>query len=139
MAVTGADDHDFFVFHDESKKDALVTSKPNIELQGLLVAAAMDFWQTYVLTDIPPDLTDRDVKIVESPEIMQICEIIKTKKETLTKKALDEMKAAAVSLAGHPKMKCGNVQISTVLRNGKFSFHKLTIAKAQNESTESAE
>ena len=67
LAVTGADELHFFVFHEETKADALVVVKPDIEYQGKLIAAAMEFWEKYVLTDTAPPLTDRDVKIVETP------------------------------------------------------------------------
>ena len=55
----------------------------------------------------------------------------KKKLDTRDKKIVDDMKARAVHLAGHPKMKCGSVQISTVLRDGKFSFHKLTVRSGE--------
>lgn len=131
LAVTGADELDFFVYHDETKTHALVKVLPDVVYQGKLVAAAIDFWNKYILTDTAPPLTDRDVKIVDDPKISSICEKIKSEKDTLPKKNLDAMKAEAVRLAGHPKMKCGNVQISTVLRAGKFSYHKLTV-RAEN-------
>lgn len=133
LAVTGADELDFFVFHEESKTHALVRVLPDVAYQGALIAAAVGFWGKYVLTNTPPPLTDRDVKIVETPDIFEICESIKAKKDQMPKAEIDRLKAAAVALAGHPKMKCGNVQISTVNRNGKFSYHKLTIGAGSAE------
>lgn len=131
LAVTGADDLDFFVYHDELKEHALVHVKPDVEYQGKLIAAAIEFWEKYVLTDTPPPLTDHDIKIVETPDIQAICEAIKALDPKKDKVKMDAFKARAVGLAGHPKMKCGNVQISTVLRNGKFSYHKLTVSETK--------
>lgn len=128
LAVTGADLCHFYVFHEESGDTALVPVPPDVDYQGEIIVKVLDFWAKYVITDIPPPLTDRDVKIVESPDIADICQQILARKDQLAKADLDKLKARAVALAGHPKMKCGNVQISTVNRNGKFSFHKLTVS-----------
>lgn len=135
MAVTGADELDFFVYHEETKTHALVKVKSDVEYQGKLIAAAIEFWEKYVLTDTPPPLTDRDVKVVESPDVVELCEKIKT---TGKGERLKQLLAKAIDLAGHPKMRCGNVQVSTVLRQGKFSYHKLTIRDEQNAESETA-
>lgn len=130
LAASGADGLDYFSYHEKDGviSDALVEVLPDIKYQGELIVLATDFWNRYVLTDIAPPLTDRDVKeIIGHPEIAHICQTIKIKKETLSKSELDSLKAKAVSLAQHPKMKCEGVQISTVLRKGVFSYHKLTI------------
>jgi predicted phage-related endonuclease len=131
LAVTGADSLDFFVFHEESKEDALVRVAPDVAYQGKLIAAVLEFWALYVATDLPPPLTDRDVKEIpiENAEIAVLCNLIKIGQKTLDKSELDKLKAKVVKLAGHPKMRCGDVQISTVLRKGEFSYHKLTIRK----------
>lgn len=133
MAVAGADVCHFFVWHAATQQHALVEEKADVQMQGELIAAALDFWAKHVLTDIPPELTDRDVKIipVDDAQIAPLCALIKDGKDALTKSQLDAMKADAVKLAGHPKMKCGDVQISTVMRAGKFSYHKLTISKSE--------
>lgn len=142
LAVSGADMAHFFVYHEESGDDALVEVRPDVEYQGKLIAAVLEFWK-FVETDTPPPLTEDDVKLIESDvEIEKICnEIIarSTKPETKVDgifpikkgkdKSLDALKAKAVELAGHPKMKCGRVQVSTVLRKGVFSYHKLTIGE----------
>jgi predicted phage-related endonuclease len=131
LAVTGADSLDFFVFHEESKEDALVQVMPDVAYQGKLIAAVLEFWALYVATDLPPPLTERDVKEIPitHDEIAVLSDLIKKGKDTLTKAELDQLKARAVNLAGHPKIRCGDVQISTVLRKGEFSYHKLTIRK----------
>lgn len=128
LAVTGADELHFFVYHEGSGEHALVTVKPDLEYQGTLIAAALDFWERYVLADVPPPLTDRDVKIIDDdPILKEVCGTILRGKDSMKKKDLDFLKAEAIAMAGHPKMLCGGVQISTVNRNGVFSYHKLTI------------
>lgn len=129
LAVSGADSCDFFVYHSDTGEDALVTVLPDIEYQGRIIAAVLEFWEKHVVTDIAPPLTDKDVLEVSETNlpIKTLCERIKTTKDTAAKKEIDRLKAEAVALAGHPKMRCGDVQISTVIRNGKFSYHKLTI------------
>ncbi len=129
LAASGADLLHFFVYHEGCADDALVPVRPIVEYQGELIAKCDDWWKRYVVTDTPPPLTDRDVLIIEDNEqINEICELILVgKDEYLTKPELDAHKAEVIKLAGHPKVRCGRVQISTVLRNDKFSYHKLTI------------
>jgi predicted phage-related endonuclease len=128
LAVTGADLCHFFVYHEETDADYLVEVKPDVQYQGKIISAVLDFWQKYVLTDTAPALTDKDVKLIEDDgSIKSLCEKLLMDKDTMKKAMLDSLKAEIVKLAGHPKMRCGSVQISTVLRKGAFSYHKLTI------------
>lgn len=129
MGVAGADNLDFFVFHEATKRDALVEVKADIAYQGKLFATAEHFWNTYVLTDTPPPLTDRDVKIVEdNDDLLKLSEIILNQKDSGAKKALDLLKHQFIEIGGHNKVKCGRVQVSTVNRQGKFSYYKLTVS-----------
>lgn len=128
LAVTGADLCHYFVYHEESKLSILIEVRPDIEFQGKLIAAVLDFWERYVLANVAPPLTERDVKVIEDDiELTLICDEILQAKAGSQKARLDELKRLAMLRAEHPKMRCGRVQISTVLRSGKFSFHKLTI------------
>lgn len=127
LLVTGADELDFFVFHDESKRDALVTVTPDLEMQARIIIAAEEFWK-FVLTDTPPPLTDEDIKIIEDNDLLlKLSEKIIAQKDSATKVAIDGMKREFISIGGHPKVKCGRVLVSTVNRSGKFSYHKLTV------------
>ncbi len=126
MGVTGADSLDFFVFHDESKTDALVTVKPDIELQGKLFAGVEDFWAQYVITDIEPPLTDRDVKVSEDPRLVRLADRLANCSD-LSKVVIDQLKADFIDIGGHTKVRCGRVLVSVVNRAGKFSYHKLTV------------
>jgi putative phage-type endonuclease len=128
LAVSGADLCHFFVYHEKSGEHALVDVYPDLEMQGRLIAAALDFWTNFVVPDIPPPLTERDVKEIPDTdsEIAVLCNLLRDTKG-LTKKEIDKIKAEAVRLAGHPKMRCMGVQISSVNRKGVFSYHKLTL------------
>lgn len=130
MAVTGAETNDFFVYHEESGQDALVSVEADPSCQGRLIAAALDFWSINVLSDIPPLLTEDDVLLIENnDELLKLSEIIIKEKDMASKVALELMKHNFLLLAGHNKAKCGRVQVSAVNRNGKFSFYKLTISE----------
>lgn len=136
LAVTGAKKAHFFVYREETLEepaiDVLIEVEPDIKFQGEIIAKVLDFWEKYVLADAPPPLTERDVKVIADDEqIDGLCKILLTVKDRVSKKDFDQMKADIVSLSGHPKMRCGDVQLSTVNRNGKFSFHKLTIVKPE--------
>lgn len=140
LAVTGADSCDYFSYSYKDGSHALVEVLPNLETQAKIVLAAEEFWTKNVLADSAPPLTDRDTKIiVNNPECEQLCLKIKElklkdDKRAIAKIELDTLKAMAVALGGHPKIKCGDVRISTVNRNGKFSFHKLTINSENKEA-----
>ena len=126
LGVAGGDDLDFFVFHEESKQDALVNVKPDLELQGKMFAAVEDFWTQYVLTDIEPPLTNRDVKICQDPRLMRLADRLADSK-SLSKPVIDQLKADFIAIGGHSKVRCGRVLVSEVNRAGKFSYHKLTV------------
>lgn len=126
LAVTGAELAHFFVYHEASGDSALVEVSPDVKYQGEIIAKVLDFWTRYVMADVRPPLTDRDVKdITGHSEADKVANQIMDK--TLPKAKLDELKAALVALGEHPKVRCGQVQVATVLRKGVFSFHKLTI------------
>jgi putative phage-type endonuclease len=130
LLVAGADDLDFFVYHEDTGRDALVPVKPDLAMQARIVIEVGKFWNEYVLKDIAPPLMPEDVKLIsDDGRIKELCEKLIAAKAQLKKSELDTLKADIVTLAGHPKMRCGRVQISTVNRNGKFSFHKLTITE----------
>jgi len=128
LAVTGADSCDYFSYSYKDGSYALVEVFPDLELQAKIVIAALDFWNKHIIPDVAPPLTDRDVKSVDDiPEVVSICKQLESDSKIMKKAALDELKAQAITLGGHPKIKCGNVKISCVNRAGKFSYHKLTI------------
>lgn len=127
MGVVGADELDFFVYHSESQTDALVSVKPDIAYQGKLFAAAEDFWNNYVTTDIEPPLSDRDIKSYgHFPQLEKLAERLRDHK-SFSKIVLDQLKADFVDIGGHTKVRCGGVLVSVVNRAGKFSYHKLTV------------
>jgi putative phage-type endonuclease len=127
MCAPETEELHYWSFRDE--KGVKVVVRPDPIFQAHMLSAELAFWDL-VKSDTPPPLTEKDVKVVENKEIVELCSAIELGKDSMPKAELDAMKAMAIKLAGHPKMKCGNVQISTVLRQGKFSFHKLTIGNA---------
>jgi putative phage-type endonuclease len=135
LAVTGADVADFFVYHEDTDQHELKEVKPDLDLQGELIMAALLFWGTYVEGDTPPPLTDRDIKVIDDdPEVAELCDLIFKNKMSASKAQMNEWKQMAVSIAGHPKIRCGQVQIATVKRNGVFSYHKLTLLMESGET-----
>jgi putative phage-type endonuclease len=128
LLVSGADRCDFFVYHEESGEHETVAVYPDFEYQAKLLIAVQDFWKL-VQSDTPPPLTDRDIKLIpeDDSKIAPLCLLIKSGKDSLPKEEINKLKAEVVALAGHPKMRCGDVQVSTVNRKGVFSYYKLTI------------
>lgn len=127
MAVTGAEELDFYVYHSDSQADATVTVKPDVAYQGNLIMRVEDFWKAYVERDIAPPLTDRDVLVLdENPQLVKLANALT--RDDLTDMIRDQLKSDFIAIGGHPKVKCGRVQVSTVNRQGKFSYHKLTVS-----------
>lgn len=131
LAVTGADACDFFVYHEASGDDHCTLVLPDLAKQAAIIVSVVDFWNKYVIPDIPPPLTEDDVKVIETDEIKDLCSYF-TSEQKISKKEADALKKHIIELAGHPKMRCGSVQISTVYKgNGEFSYHRLTLAKGE--------
>lgn len=131
LLVSGADQCDFFTYNPKTDSYEIVEVKPDLKMQAEIIVALETFWNNHVLKDIPPALTDKDAKKVnDNAEVKELCQNIKAFRDTATKDEMDSWKAKIVKLGGHSKIKCGDVQISTVLRNGVFSYHKLTISKS---------
>lgn len=127
LAVTGADSLAFFVYHHRRGISRIVEVKPNFEYQQRLILAAVNFWNAYVRTDTPPPLLSHDVKLVSEPLVTELCLEIEAGHKTIPKHKIDFLKERVVRMAGHHNVRCGNVEISTVIRRGQFSFHKLVV------------
>lgn len=129
LAVTGAEKCDFFSYSYADGSHALIEVLPNLETQAQIILKLEDFWLNHVMKDIPSPLTDRDTKVItDNPDIELLCKNLLINKTTLSKVQIDTLKAAIIEMSEHPKMMCGRVRISTVNKNGKFSYHKLTIS-----------
>lgn len=127
LAVTGADDLDYFSYTDQSH--ALVPVEPDIQYQGVIINAALDFWNNHVLTKIPPSLTDKDDKVISQGEVFELCKEIAARKDSLKKADIDSMKARVIRLGGHSRVRCGNVLVTQTTTNGKL-LTRLTVSKA---------
>lgn len=130
LLVTGADECDYFSYSYVDGSHALVTVKADKDLQLKILEACIAF-KKCLDTNTPPPLTDRDVKEITGNEaVAKLCKELKLFAGAKGKKEYcDELKRDAIALGGHPKIKCDGVQISTVLKDGQFWYHKLTIAK----------
>jgi putative phage-type endonuclease len=127
LLVTGADLCHYFSYSDKDQSHALVEVEPDLELQARIVIEAEKFWQL-VKSGTPPKLTDRDFKDVSlNLSIVELIKKLVADHKSMTKEDLDSTKAKIIELADHPKVEFGSTKISTVLRSGKFSYHKLTV------------
>lgn len=132
LAVTGADMCHFFSYGSDDTH-ALIEVVPDIEYQGMLIATALEFWEL-VKSDTPPELTSRDVKVIDDNPLLQIvAQKIIVGEKSLKKSEMDDLKADFIKLGGHSKVKCGRVQVSEVFRKDKFSHHRLTISEPIDE------
>lgn len=124
LAVTGADMCHYFSFG-KDETSALVEVKPDMRYQGVLFLEALEFWKKFVLTDTPPPLTTKDVKLVETDEMKDL--FIKLIGGD------NSYRPKIIKLGAHNKIRCGNYLLSrTKTKNGVESF-RLTVKKVQDE------
>ena len=136
LLVTGADTCHFFTYSPKDDSSALVVVKPDMEMQIRIVTEVTEFWLENVKKDVAPPHTERDVMDFDgNAEMEALVETFLAMKDNLDKKGLDEAKALLMKAAGHPKMKCGRVKLTAVSRNGKFSYHKLTLVEEGLDQT----
>jgi putative phage-type endonuclease len=125
LMVTGADLCHYFSYSFKDQTTALVSVVPDIDFQGMMLAKAIDFWNNHVIAKVAPQLTEKDILIVDDVEVKLLCEKLKAETEESKAKAL---KAEIIKLGGHTKVRCGNVLVSkSVTKTGKDSY-RLTIS-----------
>lgn len=133
-ALSGAQLFDFFVFQDGHHR--LVPVEAHQALEEKLIQFAVEFWNNHVLRRIPPPLESRDILLVTDRLITDICQSIAHEHKKLPAHHMNFLKERVVRLAGHPRVRCGNVLITTVNPKGSQPYHKLTInqSKKLNEA-----
>lgn len=128
LAVTGADACHYFSYSYKDQSHALIEVLPDVEMQGKIVASALEFWNL-VQSDRSPPLTDADAKEVWDDEVRELCFRLLNFQGTLSKTEIDFLKAKVIQLGGHSKIRCGRVLVSkSVTKTGKDSY-RLTISK----------
>lgn len=91
-------------------------------IEEILIPAILAF-KELVDTDVPPPLCDKDAKWVESPEVVALCEELKAVDD---KEKKNELSSKIIELAGHPKVICKDVRVTSVQRKGVHSYYKVT-------------
>lgn len=131
MCVPDAQYLDYVSHRDD--KQVIIPVQHDREFQFKLVASLTAFWDL-VRSDVAPPLVDRDDKLVDDPDVVEICGRLIKLKEVDDKKAKDEMdalKIEVINLGGHPRVRCGGVLVTkSVAKSGKDSY-RLTISKAE--------
>lgn len=129
LAVTGAEELDYFSYHAPTDTHALVPVKPDVEYQGMLIASVVEFWNKYVLTNTPPPLTDDDDKLVTEGEVMELAKRLVDGKDRLSKAEQDQLKRLIIQGGGHSRIRAGRALVTrSVAASGKETF-RLTVAK----------
>ncbi len=117
LAVTGADSCHYFSFgKDESF--ALIEVLPDLKQQGELIAAALHFWDDYILKDIPPPLMPQDVKEVNSPQFESLF--------ALAARGSVEAKFNIINIGGHNKIRFGKYLCTKIKSKSGKDTYRLT-------------
>lgn len=109
-----------------------VVVQHDYDFQKKLELALISFWDL-IKNDIPPQLTEKDAKLVlDNKEIEEICAELSNEKTTATKDELNAMKAKVIELGGHNKVRFKNILISaTKTKTGKDSY-RMTVSGGAN-------
>jgi hypothetical protein len=111
--------------------------------EGLLleIAARTDRWQeirsawdqyvTYLESDTPPPLSERDTRVRDDQEWRQAAAryLVAKQQSEVSAAALDEAKAALVSLASHPSESGCGVSVSQFWKRGAVDYKKVPALK----------
>lgn len=118
----------YFSYRDGNS--ALIEVKPNADLQAKLIEAGLAFWDLVKL-DTPPPLTDKDAKLVDDPQVIDICKRLLSLKDVKGKEAKQEsdaLKVKAVVIGGHVRIRCGGVLISRSVTKSGADSYRMTVS-----------
>lgn len=131
MCVPEAESCDYWSYRESN--GALVTVVPNKPFQATLLHAELAFLDL-VKSDIAPALTEKDAKIVSSPEIQAMCNeliALKAEKGKSAKEKSDWLKCQVIEVGGHSRIRCGSVLVSRTLGKDKFSYRVTVSGETQ--------
>jgi putative phage-type endonuclease len=92
-------------------------------IEDILIPACLAF-KELVEINMPPALTEKDAKWEENPAVLELCEKLKTVEDKETK---NELSAKIIELAGHPRVLCKDVRVTSVQKKGVHSYYKVTL------------
>lgn len=124
LFVTGDDVIDYYSYNQE--RGVIVPFERDETKLKELFAAERKFWDL-VLTDTPPEFTERDFKLIRDPNLVQFFEHYKACKleADRAEKALAEAKKQLLEINPNERVRCAGVQMMPITRKGNVDFSKV--------------
>jgi len=126
LLVTGAKVCDYCAYNDDIDEITIVEVEPNLEFIRDMVQKLEEFW-TRVLSKTPPDLTNRDYKIIQDRTLKQLVtewKIADDKRKELEAE-LKELRLEIIARTTHPRMRYRDIKIMKINRRGAVDYKNI--------------
>lgn len=126
LLVSGAKKNVYVSYNDKDGGIKVVDVEPNKRLQNEMKRKTLDFWQSHIIEDIPPTLSDSDYLVGSEDwkEKAALASELMAKIEA-DKKRLDEIKKELIEMSDHSKMMGSGVLLYKSERKGSVDYSKL--------------
>lgn len=114
-----------------SKGEIVIVDVPrDLEKEKILFAEEKKFWDL-VQSDTPPELTEKDFKVIKDTELQNLCELYRSTKTVAdsVKDKCEKLKAEIVAYVGKQRARCNGVQIMPIIRKGNIDYEKIPALK----------
>jgi len=128
LFVSGAKRVDYVSY--DGKDIVIVPVEPNLEYMKRLLDECAAFW-ALVLSDTPPDLSDKDYKTIKDKKAVNLAKLFETVKSNIdsNKKDLERIKEELFKLAKSERFICGPIRAMIKYRRGAVDYKKIPILK----------
>lgn len=129
LMVSGSKELHYFSYHPDfpqGKRSALVIVKPDLEFQGKLLNAEIEFWEK-VQSEIMPELTKKDFQELDSPEHIALFNKLRLAKikSDEAHAAYEEIKKLIIDAIEYARVRCAGVQMIRATRKGSIEYSKI--------------
>ncbi len=132
LMITGANVAHYYSF--DGEKGVLIEVLPDMKYCATLYSELRKFW-ICVETDTPPELTEKDYKIIKSDHLNELAEQWKKTVSVINelKEKEEELREAITShelIKQHPFSKIGNLKVQLLSRKGNVDYSKIPELKS---------
>ncbi len=114
-------------WQDEKSEDEIeIEYLPDLDLRKKIIEAGTHFWNEYMIPNVPPPLTDRDVLTVTDPQLVEYFETYAEMAKDIEQreKQLLAIRRHLESKITHAKVRCGPVMVSKTAKGYTFRVNK---------------
>jgi putative phage-type endonuclease len=129
LAVADAEVADYFSF--DGNSGVIVEFKRDLKLEAQLIEKMLAFWEL-VKSDTPPELTERDFKVLRGKKEKALFTKFKKLKLEADAKAdaLEQVRKKIIEQIQEPRVICADVQLTRAERKGSVDYGKIPELKS---------